>query len=71
MIVSTLRVELKARSINSKGLKSQLVARLAKALKMEAEKADDPNKDVAQDLDFDTSADEKKIEVKNHLAYVI
>jgi hypothetical protein len=63
MVVSALRNELKARNVNSKGLKSQLVARLAKALKVEAEKAEDPSKEVQQDVDFDMSADEKKIEV--------
>ncbi|KAF2900664.1 hypothetical protein ILUMI_05521 [Ignelater luminosus] len=45
MNVSALRTELKARNINSKGLKSQLVARLTKALKMEAEKTEDSSKD--------------------------
>ena len=63
MVVSALRNELKARNVNSKGLKSQLVARLAKALKVEAEKAEDPSKEVQQEVDFDTSADEKKVEV--------
>ncbi|KAJ3646146.1 hypothetical protein Zmor_023748, partial [Zophobas morio] len=64
MVVSALRNELKARNVNSKGLKSQLVARLAKALKVEAEKAEDPSKEVQQEVDFDTSADEKKVEVE-------
>ena len=36
--VNSLRIELRARNISSKGLKSQLVARLTKALKSEAEK---------------------------------
>ena len=38
MNVNSLRIELRARNISSKGLKSQLVARLTKALKSEAEK---------------------------------
>lgn len=41
MNVQSLRTELKARNINSKGLKSQLVARLSKALKTESEKPDE------------------------------
>jgi hypothetical protein len=35
--VSEMRQELEARTLNSKGLKSQLVARLSKALKTEQE----------------------------------
>ncbi|EEZ98940.2 cell division cycle and apoptosis regulator protein 1 [Tribolium castaneum] len=64
MVVSALRNELKARNINSKGLKSQLVARLAKALKVEAEKAEDPTKEIQTEVDYDISADEKKIEAE-------
>ncbi|RZC40237.1 cell division cycle and apoptosis regulator protein 1-like, partial [Asbolus verrucosus] len=63
MLVSALRNELKARNVNSKGLKSQLVARLAKALKAEAEKAEDPSKEVQQEADY-ISADEKKVETE-------
>lgn len=63
MVVSGLRVELKARGINSKGLKSQLVARLAKAVKAEAEKTDDPNSESMPDFEIDTSAEDKKTEV--------
>jgi hypothetical protein len=36
--VADLRKELEARSLSSKGLKSQLIARLTKALKSEQEK---------------------------------
>lgn len=45
MNVQALRYELKARNMNSKGLKSQLVARLSKALKTESEKTDEDNQE--------------------------
>ncbi|XP_056647234.1 cell division cycle and apoptosis regulator protein 1-like [Diorhabda sublineata] len=48
MVVNDLRNELKARNINSKGLKSQLVAKLTKALKAEAEKNEDNDKEVKE-----------------------
>lgn len=64
MSVSQLRNELKARNINSKGLKSQLVARLSKALKNESDKVEDENKEVIADVESD-STDEKKAEVSN------
>jgi SAP domain len=38
MQVSALRQELDARSLSAKGLKSQLIARLVKCLKIEQEK---------------------------------
>lgn len=62
MTVNQLRSELKARNINSKGLKSQLVARLSKALKNEADKVEDGNKEGVADVESD-STDEKKTEV--------
>lgn len=71
LVVSALRTELKARNINAKGLKSQLVARLAKALKAEAEKTEDPSKEGQQEVDFDIISDEKKIEVKLKLLHFI
>lgn len=62
MNVSALRTELKARNINSKGLKSQLVARLTKALKMEAEKTEDSSKDGQPEPETEV-IEEKKAEV--------
>lgn len=71
MSVNQLRNELKARSVNSKGLKSQLVARLSKALKNEAEKIEDENKEGPVDVESD-STDEKKVEVLHlHLTFMI
>ncbi|KAI4460282.1 cell division cycle and apoptosis regulator protein [Holotrichia oblita] len=69
MPVMDLRNELKARGINSKGLKSQLIAKLSKALKAEAEKTDDP-KDAAVEIESDnveekkTEAEERKLDEK-------
>ena len=68
MSVADLRKELRARGVNSKGLKSQLVAKLTKALKIEAEKT--PDDDVTMsvgiigeiDIDGD-SGEERKAEV--------
>lgn len=48
MNVTDLRNELKARNLNSKGLKSQLAARLSKVLKTEAAEKND-----VEDLDGD------------------
>lgn len=62
MVVGALRNELKARNISCKGLKSQLVARLSKALKAEAEKNDDSNKDK-EESESENVQDEKKSEV--------
>lgn len=45
MTVVELRTELKARNLDSKGLKSQLVAKLTKALKAEEEKEDEEPKE--------------------------
>jgi hypothetical protein len=39
--VTTMRQELEARGLNSKGLKSQLIARLTKALRSEQEKEEE------------------------------
>lgn len=61
MSVADLRSELKARGINSKGLKSQLIAKMTKALKAESEKSDD-SKDSTVDVDME-NVDEKKAEV--------
>lgn len=58
MNVNELRNELKARNIISKGLKSQLVARLQKALKSETEKTDctiEENKKDDEIVDVDLS----------------
>lgn len=62
MNVSALRCELKARNVNYKGLKSQLVARLAKLLKAEAEKNEDAFKDGQCDPEVEMQED-KKLEV--------
>lgn len=72
MNVNELRTELKARNISSKGLKSQLIARLTKALKTEAEKNDENNEEIEKKDDVVIDADssesnvqeEKKSEVK-------
>lgn len=67
-MVGALRNELKARNVNSKGLKSQLVARLTKALKSEADKTDDESKEkdkeLQTDVEIDTSVEDKKLEVR-------
>lgn len=60
MNVNELRNELKARSINSKGLKSQLVARLAKTLKAEAEKTEDDSVEICESADVKPESDEKE-----------
>lgn len=62
MVVGALRNELKARNISCKGLKSQLIARLTKALKAETEKNDDSNKDK-EESESENVQDEKKSEV--------
>lgn len=61
MSVTSLRQELKARNINSKGLKSQLAARLGKTLKSEAEKVDDSNNKESEPES--ETVEEKKTEV--------
>lgn len=69
MNVNELRVELKARNISNKGLKSQLVARLTKAVKSEAEKNDENDEHDKKDevVEAETSEasiqEEKKPEV--------
>lgn len=61
MSVADLRNELKARSSNSKGLKSQLVARLTKTLKAEAEKTEGDNSAEQSDtMETKGEADEKE-----------
>lgn len=71
MNVNELRNELKARNISNKGLKSQLIARLTKALKAEAEKCEgnENDKKMGEAMEAETSEtnilDEKKSEVRN------
>lgn len=60
MTVETLRTELKARNLNNRGLKSQLAARLAKALKIEAEKTDSECRDKDSQAETETDTEEKK-----------
>ncbi|GLV41286.1 hypothetical protein CBL_04810 [Carabus blaptoides fortunei] len=61
MSVTDLRNELKARSSNSKGLKSQLVARLTKTLKAEAEKTEGDNSAEQSDtVEIKGEVDEKE-----------
>ncbi|XP_067008402.2 cell division cycle and apoptosis regulator protein 1 isoform X2 [Anabrus simplex] len=66
MKVSELRQELEARTLSPKGLKSQLIARLTKAIKTEAEKAEEQEeKKVAEPeppskSDAENKDDEKK-----------
>lgn len=69
--MNELRQELEARTLSPKGLKSQLIARLTKAIKTEAEKAeeeevkkgDDPEPLPKQELE-DKDDEKKKKEVK-------
>jgi len=63
MNVNSLRIELKARNVNSKGLKSQLIARLTKALKTEAEKTEDTVKEGQVEQEPET-VEEKKTELE-------
>lgn len=63
MGVNDLRNELKARNISSKGLKSQLVARLVKTLKSEAEKNEETDKDKDVESETESVQEDKKIEV--------
>lgn len=71
MNAKDLRNELEERNINSKGLKSQLVARLSKALKSEAEKNDDGNEidkkydDTTGTETSEAYVEEEKLEVSN------
>lgn len=72
MVISSLRHELKARNISSKGLKSQLVARLTKTLKTESEKDSNATKEKEQESSSgepESEVEEKKPEVV--LTYVI
>lgn len=69
--MNELRQELEARTLSPKGLKSQLIARLTKAIKTEAEKAEEEevkNGDDAEPLpkqEMEDRDDEKrKKEVK-------
>lgn len=61
MSCGALRSELKARHMNHRGLKSQLVARLTKALKIETDRteADNQDKESSNEADMEGS-DEKK-----------
>lgn len=63
MAVNALRTELKARGVNHKGLKSQLVARLTKILKAEAEKVEDNSKENQGEGSDTEVTEEKKSEV--------
>ncbi|GLG95042.1 Cell division cycle and apoptosis regulator protein 1 [Gryllus bimaculatus] len=65
--VNELRQELEARTLSPKGLKSQLIARLTKAIKTEAEKAEEEKEDKKSSdpdpppkAEVDTKDDEKK-----------
>lgn len=71
LAVSALRAELKARNINSKGLKSQLVARLGKALKNEAEKTEETAQELNDSLAAETDAADDKKKDKDVSNYVI
>nr|ATX63074.1 apoptosis regulator protein 1 [Locusta migratoria] len=66
MKVSELRQELEARTLSPKGLKSQLIARLTKAIKTEAEKAEELEEEKKKaepeppKQDLDSREDEKR-----------
>lgn len=62
MNVADLRNELKARNINSKGLKSQLIAKLMKALKSEIEASED-NSEAADKQQEDDLNESDAVEV--------
>lgn len=69
MSVVDLRKELKARALNSSGLKSQLIAKLSKALKSEASKTEGGKEDRDSDKEEQSdegksAAEEKKIDEK-------
>lgn len=66
MTVTALRCELKARNVSYKGLKSQLVARLTKLLKAEAEKNEDAFKDGQCEAEAEVQED-KKSEVSSYI----
>lgn len=64
--MNELRQELEARTLSPKGLKSQLIARLTKAIKTEAEKAEEEEGKKGDDTDsqpkqeLEDKDDEKK-----------
>ncbi|KAK4883304.1 hypothetical protein RN001_006623 [Aquatica leii] len=70
MNVNSLRIELKSRNISSKGLKSQLIARLTKALKIESEKVEDSSKIDQIEIESEpieekkTEGEERKLDEK-------
>ncbi|XP_066156460.1 cell division cycle and apoptosis regulator protein 1-like isoform X1 [Euwallacea fornicatus] len=62
MTVAQLRTELKARKLDSKGLKAQLVAKLSKALKTESEKDEAEKEESEQEGEVAQESEEKKPE---------
>ncbi|XP_050051013.1 cell division cycle and apoptosis regulator protein 1-like isoform X1 [Dermacentor andersoni] len=61
MKVGDLRVELELRGLSTKGLKSQLVARLSKALKAEAEMAEG-NEEEEEEEEAEEEVEEEEVE---------
>ncbi|XP_022919300.2 cell division cycle and apoptosis regulator protein 1-like [Onthophagus taurus] len=65
MTLGDLRNELNARGINSKGLKSQLIAKLSKSLKAEAERGEDCKEGSSMEMDLEENAEEKKSDIED------
>ncbi|XP_074647315.1 cell division cycle and apoptosis regulator protein 1-like [Tubulanus polymorphus] len=63
--VADMRRELEARGVNSKGLKSQLMARLTKALKTEQEKDGNESSDATPEKTGETTAKDDKSKEKD------